>query len=105
MVIWAYTSAVASERVCLQVERRPGDWKCATNLEGLRVSLGLMMPKDECTKSVDISHAVQTAIFLTCGNRDLFRVAYIGVDLVTQLGGEAEERGCEGVGQGARRVR
>ena len=39
------------------------------------------------------------------GNVDLFRVAHIGVNLVTQLGGEAEERRREGVGKGARRVR
>jgi len=40
-----------------------------------------------------------------CGDGDLCRVAYVGVDLVAQFGGEAEERRCEGVGKGARRVR
>ena len=39
------------------------------------------------------------------GDMDLFRVAYVGVDLVAQFGREAEERGCECVGKGARRVR
>lgn len=31
-------------------------------------------------------------------------MAYVGVDLVTQFGGEAEERGCECVGKGAGRM-
>jgi len=48
MVIWPYTNAAASERVCLQVEKRPGNWKCTTNLKGL----GLMMlaPMGTCAE-------------------------------------------------------